>query len=199
MLSELLLSVALSEDPPVAPVELSEAPPLGMPLPVSPPVEPPDELVPAPDVPEVGESDGLLPDMSPLLEAPPLLVPLSGMSLLEVPPVAVPLLEVPGSEAPPLVPAPGAVAPPEASPGGMELAPPDGGVLGAAAGGSDGGGVDDEGADVSGGLLVVPVVPGSPPLSPRLQAATLIVSKPIRIKSFEACSLEFIAIPFNSR
>lgn len=189
MLSELLPPVVLSEAPPVAPVELSEAPPLDMPLPVSPPVEPPDELVPAPDVPEVDESEGLLPDISPLLDAPPLLVPLAGRSLLELP----------LSDAPPLVPAPGAAAPPEASPGGVELVPPGGGVLGAAPGVSDGGGVEDEGVDVLGGLLVVPVVPGSPPLSPRLQAATLIVSKPIRIRSFEACSLEFIAIPFNSR
>lgn len=154
------------------PVELSEAPPLDMPLPVSPP-----------------------------LDAPPLVLP-AGMSLLEVPLLDVPLLMLPVSDAPPLVlplVPPGAAVPPEAPPGGVELVPPAGGVLGAAPGVSDGGGVDDEGVEVVGGLLgllVVPVVPGSP-LPPRLQAATLIVSKPIRIRSFDACSLGFIAIPFN--
>lgn len=171
-------------------------------LSVSPPIEPPDELAPAPDVSGLVEPDGLVPDMSPLLDAPPLLVPLSGMSLLDVPPVDVPLLVSPISDAPPLVPAPGAAAPPGgvelAPPGGGELAPSDGGVAGAAPGVSDGGGVDDEGIEVlGGGLLVVPVVPASPLPPPRLQAATLIVSKPIRIRSFEACAFEFIAIPFN--
>lgn len=156
---------------------------------MSPPVEPPDEPVPAPEAPELAGSEGLLPDMSPLpvvpsVDAPPLVLPGSDARLPDVPMSDAPLLlpEVPVSEAPPDV-------------------PPGGGVLGAAPGDSEGGGVVVAGADVSGAgvtgaLLVPPVpVPWSPP--PRLQAATLIVSKPIKIRIFEACSLGFIAIPFN--
>ncbi len=77
------------------------------------------------------------------------------------------------------------------------LSPPEG-ALGAAPGDSDGGGVVVAGADELGALLVPPVPPWSAlPPPPRLQAATLIVSKPARMSNFEACSLEFIAIPFN--
>lgn len=147
---------------------------------MSAPVEPPDEPVSAPEAPELAGSAGLPPDKSP----PPVVLPVSDAPLPDVPiSDAPPLLlpEVPGSEAPPDV-------------------PPGGGVLGAAPGDSEGGGVVAAGADVSGGVtgaLLVPPVPApwSPP--PRLQAATLIVSKPIKIRIFEACSLGFIAIPFN--
>lgn len=189
---ELLLPpVELPEVPPVPPlvppVELSGGGEPDVPPVASPPVEPPDALLPVSEAPELDEPEGLLPDMSP----PP-----------DVPPVEAPLLVLPVSDEPPLVPPGGGVllAPPLVPPGGGELVPPDGGVLGEAPGVSDGGGVDDDGVDELGGLLVAPVPPWSPPpLPPRLQAATLIVSKPIRIRIFEACSLEFIAIPFNKR
>lgn len=62
-------------------------------------------------------------------------------------------------------------------------------------------GVSDGGVVVAGALLVpvlldVPV-PCSPLLSPLLQAVTLIVSRPSSSRILEACSVGFIALPFN--
>lgn len=171
-------------------VELSEPPPEDMPLSDSLPLMPPDEL------PE------LLPDMSlspvelpPDMSLPPVELP----ELL--PDMSLPPVELPDVPAPPGVEVlPGLEAPPEVPDGGVLLVPPEGGgsvvAPGAAPGGSEGGGVD--GVVVDGMVLSgVAVVPVSPPPPPRLQAATLIVSRPINIRILEACSFEFIAIPFN--
>jgi hypothetical protein len=142
-------------------------------VPVSPLVAP----LPVPDSPELKGSEELRSEASPPPAAPS----------LDDPPLDAPL---------PVLPVPGALLLPPGVDGPPDV-PPEG-ELGVAPGDSDGGGVVAAGADELGALLVPPVPPWSvPPPPPRLQAATLIVSKPVRMRIFEACSLEFIAIPFN--
>lgn len=121
----------------------------------------------------------------------PELLPGCGISSLDMPPLDVPELdEPPGGGMVDM--SPEDEVPPEVPPGGGVLAPPAGGGSVDMPGESEGGGVVVEGSVVPG----VVVVPCSPP-PPRLQAATLIVSKPSNIRTFEACSFGFIAIPFN--
>lgn len=185
-------------------VELSEPPPEDMPLSDSLPLMPPDEL---PELlPDMSLSPvELPPDMSLPPMEPPELLPDMSLPPVELPELlpdmSLPPVELPDVPAPPGVEVlPGLEAPPEVPDGGVLLVPPEGGgsvvAPGAAPGGSEGGGVD--GVVVDGMVLSgVAVVPVSPPPPPRLQAATLIVSRPINIRILEAFSFEFIAIPFN--
>lgn len=155
---------------------------------VPPPEVPPGMLssVAPPDVP----SDGMS-----LPVVPPEEVPDEGLLSSDIPPPDMPESEPPLElpEVPPVLPAGGAPA----APGAVLLAPPDGGSVvapGVVVGDSDGGGLVD-GAVEAGGLLAAGCSPLPPPS--RLQAATLIVSRPVNIRIFDACSFGFIAISFQ--